>query len=138
VNVEDIKRLIDLAARSGVVSLEVSIDDALVRVEFPEGPRREPALGRPAPAIARPATPPPASGAAVRAPTDGVIHLRASPEAQPFVTKGRKVEAGETLCLIEVMKMFHAVPAPTAGILKAVRVKDGQHVEADEALFDLG
>jgi acetyl-CoA carboxylase biotin carboxyl carrier protein len=134
--VEDIKRLIDLAAGSGVASLEVAIGDALVRVEFPEAPR--PAPRRLAPAIARSPTPPPAFDTAVRAPTDGVIHLRSSPEAPPFVTEGRKVEAGEMLCLIEVMKMFHAVPAPRAGILKAVRVKDGQHVESNEALFDLG
>jgi acetyl-CoA carboxylase biotin carboxyl carrier protein len=65
----------------------------------------------------------------------GVCHLSPSPDAPPFASIGDKIEIGQTLCLIEAMKMFTSVPATRAGALKAVLVESGREVDAGQPLF---
>jgi acetyl-CoA carboxylase biotin carboxyl carrier protein len=146
-DLDDIKRLIDLVAGSRLTVLDVTIGDARVRIEaagstevptssVPVGPAAiEPGRARmPENAGAAPTA---STALTVRAPTDGIVHLRPTPDARPFVVEGQSVEATDTVFLIEVMKAFHAVPAGQAGTVCAIRVRDGQHVAFDEVVLEL-
>ena len=82
-------------------------------------------------------TPPPAGVDAVRAPTVGTFYRRPEPGARAFVEQGDTVAEGDTLCLMEVMKVFNAVCAQRAGTIEKVCVEDGTLVEFDETLFHL-
>ena len=72
---------------------------------------------------------------AVRAPTVGTLYRRPSPEEVPFVEIGQPVKQGDTLCLIEVMKLYTTISAPADGVLEAIAVEDGATVEFDQLLF---
>jgi acetyl-CoA carboxylase biotin carboxyl carrier protein len=74
-------------------------------------------------------------GELVRAPMVGTFYASSSPEAQPFVGMGEQVGVGDTLCIIEAMKMFNQIEADIAGTVVAVLVETGQSVEFDQPLF---
>jgi acetyl-CoA carboxylase biotin carboxyl carrier protein len=74
---------------------------------------------------------------AVRAPMVGTFFRRPAPDQPPLVEVGQRVEAGQPLCLIEVMKLFATVEAPAAGIVEAVLAEDGGLIEYDQPLFAL-
>ena len=71
----------------------------------------------------------------VTAPLVGVAYLAADPKQAPFVQVGDRVKSGETLCVIEAMKMINEVPSPVSGIVKEVLIKNATMVEFDEPLF---
>lgn len=78
----------------------------------------------------------PAEGrVAVRAPMVGSFYRRPSPDAPPFVEAGARVRTGDPLCLIEVMKLYTTISAPTAGRIEAIAVEDASAVEFDQLLF---
>jgi acetyl-CoA carboxylase biotin carboxyl carrier protein len=91
----------------------------------------------PAPESAVSDAPPPAGVDAVRAPTIGTFYRRPEPGAPPFVEEGDTVAEGDTLYLLEVMKVFNAVSAERAGTIEKVCVEDGTLVEFDQTLFHL-
>lgn len=74
-------------------------------------------------------------GEQVLAPMVGTFYGASSPEAQPFVTMGQTVGVGDTLCIIEAMKMFNQIEADVAGTIVAILVENGQPVEYDQPLF---
>ncbi|HKJ17429.1 MAG TPA: acetyl-CoA carboxylase biotin carboxyl carrier protein [Xanthomonadales bacterium] len=74
-------------------------------------------------------------GELVRAPMVGTFYASSSPEADPFVTKGQPVTEGETLCIIEAMKMFNQIESDYSGTVVAILVENGQPVEFDQPLF---
>jgi len=74
-------------------------------------------------------------GEAVLAPMVGTFYAASSPEAQPFVSLGQSVGVGDTLCIIEAMKMFNQIEADIAGTVVAILVETGQPVEYDQPLF---
>ncbi len=74
----------------------------------------------------------------IRSPSFGILHRAPSPDAPPFVVLGDRVEAGQTLFLIEAMKVFTALPAPRAGTVDAILVASGEEVEAGQLLMRLG
>lgn len=76
-----------------------------------------------------------AEGTTVTAPLVGVAYLAADPQQAPFVQVGDHVKAGETLCVIEAMKMINEVPSPVSGTVKEVLIKNATMVEFDEPLF---
>jgi acetyl-CoA carboxylase biotin carboxyl carrier protein len=76
-----------------------------------------------------------AGGAQVRAPMVGSFYRRPSPDEPPYVEVGTMVEAGEPLCLIEVMKLYTTIESPVAGIVKQIAAEDTQLVEFDQLLF---
>ena len=92
----------------------------------------------PAPATAAAAAPaaeaPPAAFNAVKSPMVGTAYLSPNPEAKPFVTVGQKVAAGDTLVIIEAMKVMNPIHAPAAGTVKAILIDNGQPVEFDQPL----
>jgi acetyl-CoA carboxylase biotin carboxyl carrier protein len=74
-------------------------------------------------------------GEIVRSPMVGTFYNAPNPESEPFVREGSSVSAGDTLCLVEAMKMFNQIEAEFGGKVVAVLVEDGQPVEFDEPLF---
>lgn len=88
-----------------------------------------------APAAAEAGAPAPAAAAnAVRSPMVGTAYLKPNPEAKTFVGVGDKVAAGDTLLIIEAMKVMNAIQAPAAGTVKAILIENGQPVEFDQPL----
>jgi len=73
----------------------------------------------------------------VESPLVGIFYRRPSPNAEPFVEVGQSVKEGDILCIIEAMKIMNQVKAPTAGIIEAILIEDGQMVEYGEALFKI-
>ncbi|PIQ37007.1 MAG: acetyl-CoA carboxylase, biotin carboxyl carrier protein [Lysobacterales bacterium CG17_big_fil_post_rev_8_21_14_2_50_64_11] len=77
-------------------------------------------------------------GHMVRSPMVGTYYASSNPEAPPFVTLGQSVKAGDTLAIIEAMKMFNPIEADVAGTIVAILVENGQPVEFDEPMFVIG
>lgn len=74
-------------------------------------------------------------GELVRAPMVGTYYAASTPEAEPFVSLGQQVSEGETMCIIEAMKMFNQIEAEASGTVVAILVENGQPVEYDQPLF---
>ena len=94
----------------------------------------------PSPAAAPAAAPvsaPPTSGTAVTAPSVGVFWRAPEPGAAPFVEVGARVEAGQDMCIVEVMKLMNRVPAPCAGVVSHIHVGNGEAVEYGSPLFTI-
>jgi len=83
----------------------------------------------------QPADEPVPEGELVRAPMVGTFYSSPSPEAEPFVSLGQNVTEGDTMCIIEAMKMFNQIEAETTGTVVAILVENGQPVEFDQPLF---
>jgi len=145
-----IKRLIDLLEGSDLAELEIKEGEETVRLSrtpnaVAAAPVQQPAVA-PAPVAAptAPATAPaeaPAQGddipegQQVKAPMVGTFYASSTPGAEAFVKVGQQVKAGDTLGIIEAMKMFNQIEAETAGTVKAILVENGQAVEFDEPMF---
>jgi acetyl-CoA carboxylase biotin carboxyl carrier protein len=144
-----IKKLIDLLEESNLAELEIKEGEEVVRLSrVPKGgvtvaAAPAPAVHTPAPAAAPVAAAPiaaePASGLpaghVVKAPMVGTFYASASPGAAAFVKVGQQVKAGETLGIIEAMKMFNQIEADVAGTVQAILVDNGQPVEFDQPMF---
>ncbi|WP_404333932.1 acetyl-CoA carboxylase biotin carboxyl carrier protein [Sphingomonas sp. MMS12-HWE2-04] len=125
---------------------EIEVEDGERRVRVARTVTAAPAVhyaapaAAPAPAFAAPAAaevgaPAPAAAAnAVKSPMVGTAYLKPNPEAKTFVSVGDKVAAGDTLLIIEAMKVMNTINAPSAGTVKAILVENGQPVEFDQPL----
>jgi len=94
----------------------------------------------PAPAAPAPAAPvpaPEAEGSFIKAPLVGTFYAASSPDAAPFAPVGTAVKKGQTVCILEAMKMMSEVPAPADGVIAEVLVSDGELVGFDQPLFRL-
>ncbi|GLQ09900.1 acetyl-CoA carboxylase biotin carboxyl carrier protein subunit [Devosia yakushimensis] len=76
-------------------------------------------------------------GVEITAPSFGIVHLSPTPDTEPFVTTGSRVEAGQTLCIIEAMKVFSPVESDRAGTITAILVAGGAEVSANQPIFRL-
>ena len=142
-----IKKLIDLLEESNLAELEIKEGEEVVRLSrVPKGSvtvAPAPAAHVPAPvaapvaapAAAEPATPGLPAGHVVKAPMVGTFYASASPGAAAFVKVGQQVQAGETLGIIEAMKMFNQIEADVGGTVQAILVDNGQPVEFDQPMF---
>jgi acetyl-CoA carboxylase biotin carboxyl carrier protein len=153
-----IKKLIDLLEESNLAELEIKEGEETVRLSrIPKGaitampaaapaPAHHPVRVEPegaAPASSAPTSAPAADksmpeGHVVTAPMVGTFYASQNPESPPFVKVGQKVKAGDTLGIIEAMKMFNQIEADVAGTVLAVLVSNGQPVEFDEPMFVIG
>ena len=142
-NQEQIKTLIDALAGSDLSELEYSENGSTLRLVKQSALAGRPGRAAP-PAVRDPVDPAagivePAAPAAVSAdclaPLYGVVHLQSSPGDPPFVQPGQAVKAGQTLCVIEAMKVFNEVRADADGVVEAVLVASGEEVEGGQALF---
>ena len=141
VDCNQIRELAKLLEETGLAEVEITEGDRSIRVvRNGVTPATAAPVGTAAPsAVAAPA--PPASNephpGAVTSPMVGTIYLAASPGAAPFVKAGSQVAEGDTLLIVEAMKVMNPIPAPRAGTVKSILVDDGQPVEFDEPLLIL-
>jgi acetyl-CoA carboxylase biotin carboxyl carrier protein len=135
-----LKKLIDLVQESGIGELEITEGEEKVRISR-LGPAAQPAVmpaPQPAPVVAAvPAAEVPAAveGHVVKSPMVGTFYRAASPGAKTFVELGDRVNPGDTLCIIEAMKLLNEIEADQGGVVKEVYVENGQPVEYGEPLF---
>jgi len=147
-----LKTLIDLVAESGIAEIEVTEGEDKVRiVKHALAPVAPVALApapvamaapaaAPAPAAAAPApaaapVPEPVSGHIVKSPMVGTFYRSPGPDAKPFVEVGQAVKPGDTLCIIEAMKLLNEIEAEVSGTVKEILVQNGQPVEYGQPLF---
>ena len=134
-DIRKIKKLIELIERSKVDEIEVHEGEESVRIR-----RSPPATPRASAAPATSETPvdaaePEMAGHAVTSPMVGTFFTASSPGSRPFVSVGQRIEVGDTLCIIEAMKILNQVEADCAGVISAVLVENGQPVEYGQPLF---
>ena len=142
-----LKKLIDLVQESGIAELEITEGEEKVKIV-----KGGVAVSMPAPAAAmaaptevRPAAPAaPAAeadagqeGHVVKAPMVGTFYRSPSPDAKAFVEVGQAVKEGDTICIIEAMKLMNEIEADASGSVKAILVENGQPVEYGQPLFIL-
>lgn len=145
-----LKKLIDLVEESGIAEIEVTEGEEKVRITrslaaAPQALYAAPAplAHTPAPVAAAPvaAAPAPAAapaadlGNAQKSPMVGTFYRAPSPASPAFVEVGQNVKAGDTLCIIEAMKLMNEIEAEKSGVVKAILVDNGQPVEYGEPLF---
>ncbi|MGE4432366.1 MAG: acetyl-CoA carboxylase biotin carboxyl carrier protein [Sphingobium sp.] len=144
VDVALVRELAALLDETNLSEIEVEDGDRKIRVArtisngvapaFVAAPAPVPAAAAPvapAAAAAEPALP---AGSVVRSPIVGTVYLAAEPGAAPFIRVGAQVGAGETLLIVEAMKVMNAISAPAGGTVRAVLVENGQPVEYDQPL----
>lgn len=144
-DIRKIKRLIELLDESGVNEIEIHEGEESVRISRGGTPIATPApvySAPPAPSVpagtATPAAEPndaEPTGHLVRSPMVGTFYRAPSPEANAFVEEGQTVAAGDTLCIIEAMKMLNQIEADRSGVVTRVLIDNGQPVEFDQPLF---
>ncbi len=148
-DIRKIKKLIELVEESGISELEISEGEESVRISRAPAaanyPMMQPyavAQAPAAPVAAAVATAPSAvaeapaqiSGHAVRSPMVGTFYRTPSPDAKAFIEVGQTVSVGDTLCIVEAMKMMNQIEADKSGVVKAILIENGQPVEFDEPL----
>ena len=148
-----LKKLIDLVQESGIGEIEITEGEERVRIArggqvavapvanatpVPVATAPVPAATSAAPAAAAPAEVPAEAGRTVKSPMVGTFYRAPSPEAKPFVGVGDTVKEGQTLCVIEAMKLMNEIESDAAGVVKAILVENGQPVEYGQALFVIG
>ena len=147
-DIRKVKKLIELLEESGIAEIEIKEGEEAVRISrnstyAPAMPMYAPP---PAPAAAAPVAASPAiaaepaaatipSGHAVKSPMVGTFYRSASPGAKPFVEVGDSVSVGQTLCIIEAMKILNQIECDKSGVVKAILADNGEAVEFDQALF---
>jgi len=145
-----LKKLIDLVQESGIAELEITEGEEKVRITRTQAVSSVAYAPPPAPQVVNlpPAAPEPAQpapqepalpeGHVVKSPMVGTFYRAPSPGAKPFVEVGQTVNAGDTLCIIEAMKLLNEIEADRGGVIKAILVENGQPVEYGEPLFIIG
>ena len=150
-DIRKVKKLIELLEESGINEIEIKEGEESVRItRAPAGSSSTMILpsqyNSPLPSAPAAATvsadpdsaadnPEEVSGETVTAPMVGTFYRSSSPGAKPFVEIGQSVKSGDTLCIIEAMKMLNQIEADRAGVIKAVLVENGQPVEYGEPMF---
>lgn len=155
-DIRKVKKLIELLEESNLTEIEIVEGEESVRLSrgsnaapmqahyaMPPPMAAAPPQPAPAPAAAPAASeasaPAPANdmpeGEVLRSPMVGTYYSSPSPDADPFVSLGQKVSEGETLCIIEAMKMFNQIEAESSGTVVAILAESGQPVEFDQPLF---
>ena len=139
-----VQELADLLTKNGLTEIEVEDGDRKIKVSRDLAPVAAPPAApaaAPAPAGKTPPAAPPAeeiSGETVKSPMVGTAFLSPEPGADPFIAVGKPVKAGDTLLIIEAMKVMNPITAPTAGVIRKIMVSDAQPVEFDQPMVIIG
>ena len=151
-DIRKIKKLIEMLEASGIAELEITEGEESVRINrygqmppmmppptpyprhYPAAPQAPAAAPAPA-AEAAPAGKPAPDGKLIRSPMVGTFYNAPAPDADPFIKLGDDIKAGDTVCIIEAMKMFNRIEADFGGKVVEILVENGQPVEYDEPLF---
>jgi len=144
-DIRKIKKLIELLEESGIAEIEIREGEESVRISrgqiaqaapiqfaAPTAPVAAQTIAASPQTAAAPAL---AAGTPINSPMVGTFYRSASPTAKPFVEVGSSIKAGDTLCVVEAMKMFNQIEAETSGTITAILVENGQPVEYDQPLF---
>lgn len=146
-DIRKVKKLIELLDESGIAEIEITEGEESVRISRYSSSAPAPAPAPVAAPIAMPAAPatpalgpapvaePEEDGHAVKAPMVGTYYSAASPGSPPFVQVGDRVNEGDTLCIVEAMKMMNQIEADVSGTIKSIRVQNGDPVEYGQILF---
>ncbi len=148
-DIRKVKKLIEMLEESSLSEIEIREGEEAIRISrgssggtqvvhmAPAPMHAAPHAAPAAPAAAPAATPAEAlpAGHAVISPMVGTFYRAASPEAKSFVDVGSQVNVGDTLCIIEAMKMMNEIESDKAGVIKAILKENGQPVEYGETLF---
>jgi len=147
-DIRKIKKLIELVEESGISELEITEGEESVRINrYSPAPVMAQAMAAPlaapvaaAPAVAAPvaaveSAPAAISGHVVKSPMVGTFYRSASPEAASYVEVGSTVKVGDTLCILEAMKMMNQIEADKAGVIKEILVNNEDPIEFDQPLF---
>jgi acetyl-CoA carboxylase biotin carboxyl carrier protein len=155
-DIRKVKKLIELLDESGIADIEITEGDESVRISRnSSAAAASPVAPAAAPQTpAAPAAPPPAppavaadpaaaamqaaddaEGYAITAPMVGTFYSSSAPGAPPFVQVGDQVNEGDTLCIVEAMKMMNQIETEVSGIVKSIRVQNGDPVEYGQVLF---
>ena len=142
-DIRKIRKLIELMEETGISEIEIKEGEESLRLtRHQPGSQIDVQLARPAPIMPSapivaelPASENRSLGHSVRSPMVGTLYSASSPDVAPFVAMGQSVNVGDTLCVIEVMKMFNEIEADRAGIITAILVSNGSPVEYDQPLF---
>ncbi|MEJ2128205.1 MAG: acetyl-CoA carboxylase biotin carboxyl carrier protein [Woeseiaceae bacterium] len=145
-DIRKVKKLIELLDESGIAEIEITEGEESVRISryaqaAPAAPAPAPvAVAAPAPAAPAAEAPaaaaePDEEGFLVSAPMVGTFYAASSPGAAPYVQVGDRVNEGDTLCIIEAMKMMNQIEADVSGVIKSIRVQNGEPVEYGQTLI---
>jgi len=145
-----LKTLIDLVAESDISELEVTEGESKVRIVKsplalqnqvvmmqPQAAPQQPLAAAPTPAPMATVTPEP-QGHIIKSPMVGTFYRASSPGSPPFVEVGSIVKEGDTICIIEAMKLLNELDTDVAGTVKQILVENGQPVEFGQPLFVIG
>lgn len=146
-DIRKVKKLIELLEESGIAEIEISEGEESVRISrysrdatvygvpsagaMPLAPANPVQAPAPEPAVAEP----PSRGHEVKAPMVGTYYASPAPGAKTFVEIGSRVQAGDTLCIIEAMKMMNQIEATHSGRIVSILADNGEPVEFDQVLF---
>ncbi len=147
-DIRKVKKLIELIEESGVAEIEIHEGEESVRIsrmgagsmpmmapQYMMTPHAAPAVTPPAAASSETAEP---EGHLIRAPMVGTFYRASSPGAKVFAEEGQRVKAGDTLCIIEAMKILNQIESDQDGTVKQILVENGQPVEYNQPLFVIG
>jgi acetyl-CoA carboxylase biotin carboxyl carrier protein len=146
-DIRKVKKLIELLDESGIAEIEITEGEESVRISryapgVPAAPAPVAMAAAPiaaAPAVAAPAAAPAAEpeedGFEVKAPMVGTFYAASSPGAAPYVQVGDRINEGDTLCIIEAMKMMNQIEADVSGIVKSIRLQNGEPVEFGQTMI---
>lgn len=151
-DIRKIKKLIELLEETGIAEIEIKEGEESLRLSRHSYPvETQQVKYMPTPQVAAPQAPMTinaidaneakpqvaSNGHKVHSPMVGTMYTSPSPEAPPFVTVGQTVKVGDTLCIIEAMKMFNEIEADCSGTITAILVANGAPVEYDQPLFTI-
>ncbi|AIG04568.1 acetyl-CoA carboxylase, biotin carboxyl carrier protein [Pseudomonas fluorescens] len=149
-DIRKVKKLIELLEESGIDELEIKEGEESVRIsrhsKTPAQQFYAPQMQAPAPAAAAPVAAPAAAAApaapalngfVVKSPMVGTFYRTPAPTSPAFVEVGKTVKVGDTICIVEAMKMMNHITAEKAGVIESILVENGQPVEYDQPLFTI-
>jgi acetyl-CoA carboxylase biotin carboxyl carrier protein len=150
-DIRKVKKLIELLDESGIAEIEITEGEDSVRISryassapvvtapapfpAPAAPAAAPAAATQSGEAAAPAEAPEEDGFVVTAPMVGTYYAASSPGAAPYVQVGDRINEGDTLCIIEAMKMMNQIEADVSGVVKSIRIQNGEPVEFGQVLF---
>lgn len=144
-DIRKIKKLIELVEESGISELEITEGEESVRIHRSGQPAAQVQYSAPiqqaaplaaAPVVeAAPAAVAETSGHRVKSPMVGTFYRSSSPGSKPFAEVGQSVKVGDTLCIIEAMKMMNQIESDKAGVIKEILIDNQEPVEFDQPLF---
>jgi acetyl-CoA carboxylase biotin carboxyl carrier protein len=153
-DIRKVKKLIELLEESGIAEIEITEGEEAVRISRypnaahatapvhhyapPPAAALAPATAPAAAPEAVPAAPAEQSGHKIAAPMVGTFYRSPTPEAEPFVKVGDSIQAGDTLCIIEAMKMMNQIESDISGKVLSVEVENGDPIEFGQTLFVIG